>query len=73
MITEALLALMAAIEQNGGLINVINTSSDVPQLKLVCDKQTYEIISISCLGLINPINENKSIGLGFTIEIGDLN
>lgn len=65
MITEALLSLIATIEQNGGLDNI--------QLKLICDKQTYNVITSACLGLINPITESKSIGLNFIIEIGDLN
>lgn len=73
MIMDALLSLLAAIEDNGGLQDVKTTDGSISQLKLVCDKQTYDVITEKLMGLINPISEIKSRGLCFTIEIGDLN
>jgi hypothetical protein len=70
---DKFLMFMAEIEQAGGLVNVKSTDGDTPQLKLVCDKQTYDIITADLMGLINPVSDTKSKGCAWTIEIGELN
>ncbi len=67
MISMHLLQLLAAIEDNGGL-----KETNHPRLKLICDKQTFDVINIQCMGLLNPISETKAVGMDWSIEIGDM-
>ena len=70
--TEEFLNLLAAIEDAGGLKEVKTEDGMKSQLKLVCDKQTYNVITKKLSGLLQILSDTKSKGLCFTIEVGDL-
>ncbi len=69
---DVLMMLLAAIEDAGGLKDVLSTDGNIPQAKLVLDKQTYDIVQMNLAGLLTIDSETKSHGLGFTIECGDI-
>lgn len=45
----------------------------MPQAKLVLDQQTYSVVTTNLAGLLKQINKTKQVGLGFTIECGEIN
>lgn len=63
MLIEVLIALLASIEENGG--------SNLPKLKLICDKKSFDAITTTCAGLINKVSEIRAEGLNYIIELGD--
>jgi hypothetical protein len=69
---EEFLNLLAAIEDAGGLKEVKTEDGLTPQLKLICDKQTYNVIISTLSGILQSVSDTKSKGLCFTIEIGAL-
>lgn len=82
MITDAILMLQAELEMEGALVNF--TTHDInnmaPRLKIICDKQTYDVLTRQLEGILHDQNNNfdvknasKCKGLGVSFEIGNVN
>lgn len=70
---NALLMLLSSLEDCGGLKAVKSADGEVPQAKLVLDKQTYDAVTRNLAGLLRVESETKQVGLCFTVECGDVN